>query len=65
MKEMSVYDHQSGEVAWRVPNANGTIVNLRYAPAHICCPEHGVIREYIPWADGKNHFTADFNSDIA
>ena len=65
MTRCGVYDHQSGNVAWRAPNLNGTIVTLNYTPTRIICPEHGVIREYIPWADGYSRFTADFNNNVA
>ena len=65
MKDCNVYDHQSGEVVWRALGINGTPVFLKYGPARISCPEHGVVREYIPWADGRSWFTADFNNDVA
>ena len=29
------------------------------------CPEHGVLTEYIPWADGTSRFTPEFNNEIA
>ena len=64
LNSCSVYDHQSGEVAWRAPGFNGTIVTLNYSPARIICPEHGVVREYIPWADGTSRFTVDFNNNV-
>ena len=65
MKACPVYDHQSGEVVWRAPSINGSPVLLKYSPARISCPEHGVVREYIPWADGKSRFTSDFNNEVA
>lgn len=62
----SVYDHQvSNYASWRAPNINGAPVYLLYRPARICCPEHGVKREFIPWADGNSRFTVSFNNEIA
>ena len=66
METRGVYDHQSGEVSWRAPSMNGTIIKLSYSPARIYCPScGGIFREYIPWADGKSRFTADFNNEVA
>lgn len=33
------------------------MVVLLYAPRRVECPEHGVIVEHIPWADGKSPMT--------
>ena len=40
-------------------------VYICYQPHRILCPEHGVLNEYIPWADGKSRFTPEFNDEIA
>ncbi len=50
---------------WRAPDLNGIPVYICYRPWHIECPEHGVLTEYIPWADGSSRFTEDFNNEIA
>lgn len=39
---------------WGIP------VFLSYARRRVCCPTHGVVVEYIPWADGKSHLTNVF-----
>ena len=65
MQKCSTYDHQSGSVSWRASNFNGVPVILNYSPARIHCPEHGIIRELIPWADGSSRFTPDFNNEVA
>jgi transposase len=39
---------------WGIP------VFLRYARRRVTCPIHGVIVEYIPWAEGKSHLTNVF-----
>ena len=60
------YDHPlSHEASWRANNLNGVIVELLYNPARVYCPEHGVRRELIPWADGKSRFTPEFNNEVA
>lgn len=56
--------HQT-ESVWRAPNLNGTTVQILYQPRRIECPEHGVLTEYIPWADGSSRFKADFNNEEA
>ena len=38
---------------------------LEYSPVRISCPIHGVTIEYIPWADGRSHYTEDFNNEVA
>ena len=53
------------EVSWRGPNLNGIPVYLMYNPSRIECPEHGVLTENIPWADGDSRFTQDFNNEAA
>ena len=59
------YDHPlSHESSWRANNLNGVIVELLYNPARVYCPEHGVHRELIPWADGNSRFTPEFNNEI-
>lgn len=45
--------------------SSGVPVYIWYQPARIQCPEHGVLTEYMPWADGSSRFTADFNNEAA
>ena len=66
MKKCPGYDTKySTESSWRAPNLNGVPVHICYRPQRIECPKHGVLTEYIPWADGKSRFTADFSNEIA
>ena len=53
------------ESKWRTPNLNGIPVHICYQPKRVECPEHGVLTEYIPWADGDTRFTKDFNNEVA
>jgi len=39
---------------WGIP------VFFNYARRRVTCPDHGVIVEYIPWAEGKSHLTNVF-----
>jgi len=39
---------------WGIP------VYFRYARRRVSCPIHGVVVEYIPWAEGKSHLTNTF-----
>ena len=65
-KKCPGYDSKySAESSWRAPNLNGIPVFILYRPQRIKCPEHGVLTEYIPWADGNSRFTEDFNNEIA
>ena len=62
----SGYDTHNKEAStWRGPNLNGMIVEIKYCPRRIKCPEHGVITEKIPWQDGTSRFLADFNNEVA
>ena len=65
MQTCSVSDHQSGSVSWRTGTFNGEPVYLVYEPARISCPEHGVLREYLPWVCGRSWFTLDFCMEVA
>ena len=65
MESCRVYDHQSGIVSWRAGTFCGEPVYLTYSPARIFCPEHGVIREYLPWVCGRSWFTLDFCYEVA
>ena len=65
-KKCPGYDTKSStESSWRAPNLNGVPVYICYRPNRIECSEHGVLTEYIPWADGTSRFTEDFNNEIA
>ena len=55
----------NSESSWRAPDLHGVPVYILYQPHRINCPEHGVLTEYIPWADGKSRFTKDFNNEAA
>lgn len=55
---------QEKESKWRAPNINGVRVYLLYQPKRIKCPEHGVLTEAVPWADGKIRFTRDFSDEV-
>ena len=62
----SIYDHQLPTAStWRASNLGGIPVFLHYRPARIICPEHGVLTEFIPWADGNSRFTPEFNNTVA
>ena len=66
MKKCPGYDTKySTESSWRAPNLNGVPVHICYRPQRIECPEHGIQTEYIPWADGRSRFTADFSNEVA
>lgn len=65
-KICSCYDHQlEHESKWRANDWNGVPVYIMYRPARIECPEHGILTEALPWADGTSRFTADFNNEVA
>lgn len=66
LKECPVYDHQAKkESSWRANSLNGVPVVIEYQPVRICCKEHGILNEYVPWADGKSRFTEGFNNEAA
>ena len=66
MKKCPVYDHQAKkEVSWIIALWNGVPVKVLYQPVRIECPEHGVLTEYIPWADGNTRFSPMINDEVA
>ena len=66
MKKCPGYDTKyNTESSWRAPNLNGVPVYICYQPKRIECPVHGVLTEYIPWADGRSRFTEDFSNEVA
>lgn len=66
MNKCPGYDtKRSIESCWRAPDLNGVPVYLCYCPRRIKCEKHGVLTEYIPWADGSGRFTEDFNNEVA
>ena len=46
---------------WRTVDCFGLPTFFVYRPQRITCSEHGVVTEYIPWADGTSRFTSEFN----
>ena len=65
-KKCRGYDYRSNEESWwRASNLNGIPVYLFYHRRRIECPEHGVLAEYVPWADGDSRFTESFNNEVA
>lgn len=65
MKKRPVHDHKhKTSSTWRASDINGVQVYLHYRPARVKCPEHKVLTEYIPWADGTTRSTADFNNEV-
>ena len=65
-KKCSGYDQKRDiPSTWRAPNLNGVPVYICYCPSRVECPKHGVLTEYIPWADGNSRFTEDFNNEVA
>ena len=67
-KKRPRYDRKKDEnhpTIWRASDWNGTRMYLEYSPVRIRCPIHGVTTEYIPWADGRSHYTEDFNNEVA
>lgn len=49
---------------WRTLDCFGVPTYLIYRPQRIQCDKHGVVTEYIPWADGKSRFTSEFNDTV-
>ena len=67
-KKKPRYDRKKDEnhpTIWRASDWNGIRMYLEYSPVRISCPVHGVTTEYISWADGRSHYTEDFNNEVA
>ena len=50
------YD-QLAQRSWLFPPMWGLKSHFLYAPRRVNCPEHGVVVEHIPWAEGKRPIT--------
>ena len=59
-----VYDHP-GTVRWRALDQGCAKCWVEYDRARVSCPEHGVVAEAVPWADGASRFTRDFEDQAA
>lgn len=51
--------------SWRHLSWGRTSMWLLYAPRRTECPDCGVCTEFVPWAEGKSRFTADFEELVA
>ena len=61
-RKCSVYDSpQKQPSQWRAPDWNGVIVEIECSRQRVCCPEHGVLFEAVPWAFHGSCFTKDFD----
>ena len=43
----------------------GIMVYFRYTRRRVQCPIHGIVAEYLPWAEGKSHLTTTFKIYLA
>jgi transposase len=60
----SVYDHLEVRLFQFIP-LWGFPVYFRYRMRRVACEQHGVIVEWIPWAEGKEHLTKTFQYFLA
>ena len=61
-KKCPGYDYKRETPSWwRTVDCFGLPTFFVYRPQRITCSEHGVVTEYIPWADGTSRFTSEFN----
>lgn len=58
-KQCSGYDHLNARLFRFIP-IWGIPVFFRYSLRRVTCPDHGIVVEYIPWAEGKSHLTNIF-----
>lgn len=64
-RRCACHDHLD-ERGWRAMDLGVAKVWLRYAPARVSCPEHGVHEERLPWArSGRSRMTRDFEDWVA
>jgi len=64
-KQYPGYDYKRAEPSkWRTLDCFGVPTYLVYRPERISCPVHGIVTEYIPWADGTSRFTSEFTDTV-
>ena len=59
------YDVSPKPRRWRAMDLARSRCFLEYRTRRVCCPEHGVLVESVPWARHKSRFTRDFEDWIA
>lgn len=59
------YDAMPAPRLWRAMDLARSKCYLRYRPARVRCPEHGVRVEAVPWARPRSRFTRDFEDWVA
>ena len=57
--ELAVYDHVE-EREWRHLDSCQFLTYLHARPPRVNCPEHGVLRVRLPWAEPMSRFTTLF-----
>lgn len=58
-RELAIYDH-SEERAWRHLDSCAFLTFLHASPPRVACPEHGVHKVRLPWAEPHARFTLLF-----
>ena len=60
-----VYDRRPGARRWRALDLGTMRAFLEADLQRVCCPEHGVLVEHVPWAAHKSRFTHAFERQVA
>ena len=59
-RKCHVYDYVSQESFWRGMDLGPVEVMVGAKVPRVSCPEHGVLRAFVPWAKAGSQFTLDF-----
>jgi transposase len=59
------YDQGQGEREWRALDLGATQVFVRAAAVRVCCREHGVVAQAVPWARHGARHTTGFEDQVA
>ena len=59
-RKCHVYDYVSQESFWRGMDLGPVEVVVGAKVPRVSCPEHGVLRAFVPWAKASSQFTLDF-----
>jgi transposase len=64
MEPCAGYDRLE-ERCWEYVPVWGITTLLAYAPRRVECPEHGVVREWLPWSEGKGWLARSYMCFLA
>lgn len=64
-KNLPKYDKGRKARYWHCKDIGSTRVYIRTSTGRVCCPEHGVHTQFVPWARHRSRFIRNFEDNVA